>query len=458
MRIILFAFGKISKMLYELLPDDIELVGFSDNNKVLQGTLYNGETIFSPYELAELNFDYIIICSIYYKDIIQQLTKQIGIERERILVFIGRRSPVDIGNDNDFKLMSIFKRVSSQKIGISLSGDEREDYDLQAFYKAAPIFLFKKYQISCSNKELLNTFGTVIQQQLRNSFLNSINIALWAGLSFHEIAWIRDEPNDAILKGAYTHGIDLILFRGDYAKKLPCVSWEIGNNHLTILGFPFQNYINDVDNQVNLNNQSSGNNHQKLLYIPSPLHHKSDKPWRMDCCYAFKYIQDLFNNTHRLALMNIECIIALPSSDLALLKVPETPYLKLVALDSDCFQNVRMIADLVVTDHCISGLEYTLSSKKVIHLEPSSPDYILGHKYFIKGYDHTSLAYSVTSINELLDYSVYLLESVDQFADKRKRLVDELNYNNNNEFINRLWINLDTFLTRINQSKKRNDV
>lgn len=64
-----------------------ELVAFLDNNKEKWGTFFLGKKILSPKEIYNLTFDYIIICSEFWKDISCQLTMNYNIDNEMIILF-----------------------------------------------------------------------------------------------------------------------------------------------------------------------------------------------------------------------------------------------------------------------------------------------------------------------------------------------------------------------------------
>ncbi len=69
-------------------PDDYDsILGFIDNNKDKQGTLYRGKRIFSVDEAKDLEYNKIIIASLYYKEIKESLINK-GIPEEKITSII----------------------------------------------------------------------------------------------------------------------------------------------------------------------------------------------------------------------------------------------------------------------------------------------------------------------------------------------------------------------------------
>lgn len=68
--------------------DDFDhILGFVDNNKEKQGTLYKEKTVFAPEEVKDLDYKKIIISSLFYKEIKEKLVAQ-GLPEEKITTSI----------------------------------------------------------------------------------------------------------------------------------------------------------------------------------------------------------------------------------------------------------------------------------------------------------------------------------------------------------------------------------
>ena len=70
---IIFGASKGGSYACDVLSRDYEVIGFSDNNEKKWGTDFYGKVIFAPADLAELKECEIIIASVYYMAIYQQL-------------------------------------------------------------------------------------------------------------------------------------------------------------------------------------------------------------------------------------------------------------------------------------------------------------------------------------------------------------------------------------------------
>lgn len=86
---IIFGAGKYGKQAYGLLKSDYEVIGFADNDPKKWGTLFCGQRIYCPDELAAVKDVEIIIASVYYAAIYNQL-KQMGIANIRQYVYTGK--------------------------------------------------------------------------------------------------------------------------------------------------------------------------------------------------------------------------------------------------------------------------------------------------------------------------------------------------------------------------------
>jgi 3-dehydroquinate dehydratase len=442
MKIIIFSCSNVSKDLLNILSDDVDLIGFCDNNLSLHNKQFKEQLVYAPSDINEIDFDYIIVASVHYKAILKQLTEIIRIPREKILVFIGScRTPKSLGNDNDIKLKKLLKKASSNKIGFSLLEEDEENSVLKEFYKKVPNYVLENYDIEYFNHKEQTDCAITIHKNLNgiSNYLISTNIAIWNGLSSREISQIRDIPDDYIREGAYIHGISYIMLKGDYENKLPCISWDINNNKLTVLGIPYKNIKSTQTN-------CKGNESNKLIYIPSPLYKLNSEMPVMDCFYVEPYIREILNKTEELKSKGLDIIIALPEKELLSLKFEETENIKLIAVESDGFYSTLASADIVVTDNSITALEYMMFGNAVVQLDLDIPDYEPQKEYTLKGYDKFSLVHYVKTVEEMLNLSYKLLEFGDDCANARRGMKENLCFDSNDELPKRLWDEIVNYL------------
>lgn len=88
-KILIFGTGNAANKFLEKSDDeDIKkVVGFIDNATKKWGTKFYGKLIFPPDEIKNLDYTQIIICSIYYREIKQQL-KELGIPDKKVKQYL----------------------------------------------------------------------------------------------------------------------------------------------------------------------------------------------------------------------------------------------------------------------------------------------------------------------------------------------------------------------------------
>lgn len=83
MKVIIFGTGKLYRSgRYNF--SDMEIVAFADNDPAKWGTYLDGVPIISPDRISDYQYDYILLVTVYYKEIYEQLL-QLGIAEETII-------------------------------------------------------------------------------------------------------------------------------------------------------------------------------------------------------------------------------------------------------------------------------------------------------------------------------------------------------------------------------------
>ena len=88
-KIKIFLFGASEAGLHALthLSNKVQVIGFIDNESKKIGTKYQGFPVFSPSDLENLEYDFILITSMYLTEIHSQLLN-IGIAEDKIITGI----------------------------------------------------------------------------------------------------------------------------------------------------------------------------------------------------------------------------------------------------------------------------------------------------------------------------------------------------------------------------------
>jgi O-methyltransferase len=86
MRILLFGTGSGLSDFLSVVPEDVEIVGLSDNDVQKQGKIILGHRVYAPASIRGQDFDFLVITARAGEAIRTQLV-EMGIKRERILLF-----------------------------------------------------------------------------------------------------------------------------------------------------------------------------------------------------------------------------------------------------------------------------------------------------------------------------------------------------------------------------------
>lgn len=88
MKFFLFGVGNAAKSILnriQIIPENIEILGFIDNDSEKWGRRFFGKNIYSPQRLREVEFDSVIILSdLYYEDIKENLTYWYNIDAKKV--------------------------------------------------------------------------------------------------------------------------------------------------------------------------------------------------------------------------------------------------------------------------------------------------------------------------------------------------------------------------------------
>ena len=85
--ILIFGTGSgCKKALQQLNFKKVNIIAYIDNDPNKRDNIFHNKKIISPEEVTKFDYDYIIICSEYYNEMIKQLEK-LGVRREKVLIW-----------------------------------------------------------------------------------------------------------------------------------------------------------------------------------------------------------------------------------------------------------------------------------------------------------------------------------------------------------------------------------
>ena len=153
MRIVVWGTGYFANEFVERKSYHIDdnIIAFVDNNENVWGQKFKGTDIISPKQLAQINFDRLIICTAKFEEIKEQLQKELFIEDEVITYFdvedkikdelISKYN--DIQNDEIQSVLAYYKSHSLNVFGSYNEEDRDVIYPVKYDTDGMPYILFE---------------------------------------------------------------------------------------------------------------------------------------------------------------------------------------------------------------------------------------------------------------------------------------------------------------------------
>ena len=133
-KIIIWGTGNTAKSALQKLGDNVELIGFLDNHST--ESFFQGYKILDKAIIKECEYEYIVICSIYFREIFEQLIS-LGIKKEKILVYSQNKAERYWLNEENFfeKKWRIIEKKGNFNIFISGISYHNDGIDENVFWE-----------------------------------------------------------------------------------------------------------------------------------------------------------------------------------------------------------------------------------------------------------------------------------------------------------------------------------
>lgn len=87
-KVVVWGTGTLAAKLWNRLPNlDMAVTAFVDNDSAQQGKLFRGCRIISPGELADVDYEQIVVCSHQYNEILEQIKDSLCLKKSSIVVY-----------------------------------------------------------------------------------------------------------------------------------------------------------------------------------------------------------------------------------------------------------------------------------------------------------------------------------------------------------------------------------
>ncbi|MDE5699944.1 MAG: FkbM family methyltransferase [Lachnospiraceae bacterium] len=131
MKIIVWGTGQIAGgyLIRRAYHVNDEIIAFTDNNKMLWGQKYENYTILAPDELCDKEFDRLVICTIHYEEIEEQIQRLLDIDQNKVITYF------EVEEETKRFLINKYKDSSDSEI-----------QKVVGFYKVNPLNVFGYYE------------------------------------------------------------------------------------------------------------------------------------------------------------------------------------------------------------------------------------------------------------------------------------------------------------------------
>src|SRR5690554_3682141 len=247
MRIIIFGTGESVGKFLPKVQKTIEIIAFTDNNPSMWGKKYNNIKIINPDQLIELEYDYIVICSMFTKEIIEGLLRK-GIKRDKIIPYYDNFYTKQDRDREEEVLKKMTKQIRNKKIALVSRGNS--GCNCRALYKNIPDMIKKEFDVTLVSleeyKKKWTEFEVAFTTHFEGRFYKSrLNIETWHGFPLKTIGALEKDCIDSWWDA--DKGIDYILsYSPVYSYIISSVD-QIDINKFRVTGMPRNDFLANKD-------------------------------------------------------------------------------------------------------------------------------------------------------------------------------------------------------------------
>jgi len=376
MNIIIYGTGSTAEMVLGKIKTDVTIVAVADGNKEKWNKSWNGFTIINPFNITNYQYDYIIICSIFTKEIVENLIR-IGVDRSKIIPYfnnlyteLDRQVEINILN----KIMKL--QTSDNKIALLTRGNS--GCNCRALYKNIPDEIRVNYDVELIDSEKIysigiNNYKIVFSTHLEGTInshskeRNNINIETWHGFPIKKIG-VLEKNSDFIAD--VNESIDYVVSYSDLYSYIFSSIYKVDINKFCVTGMPRNDLLNNKNAKeylARIVNCDIGDS-TILFYVPTFRKRKykdtegdivlfSDKEWKILNQFLVNNNSYLVVKKHPLESINIT------KTDFENIFFIEDEDLKNEDID---FYEILGASDLLITDYSSVYFDYLLLNKPII--------------------------------------------------------------------------------------------
>lgn len=194
MKVLIFGTGNFYEKYKDCFRNDIQIVGFLDNNEQKVGKLLDGKPIFKMCAVCDLEYDFIFLLSAYYMEMRQQLLP-FGISPD-VIYDINHMEKICREEENDFNERMLVKDKNTKIVlfspGFSFSGAQNAMVQLIDFLKTKHFNIIVVSSEDGILREILKEKGvqTLLIRDMNRSNRQFVQLLGWADLVWINTAWL----------------------------------------------------------------------------------------------------------------------------------------------------------------------------------------------------------------------------------------------------------------------------
>lgn len=371
MKVVIYGTGGAAVSAMKMLAADHSIVAFFDSNKEKWNTEFLNIKVLNPINYAELEYDYIVICSMYTKEIMDKLLN-LGVPFDKIVPYFDNLEWQQIQHKHDEVRKTLFYEKAS--LNMALISRRNSGCNAVALFKNRPKNISDKINVNLISfeefKETWNQYSHSLTTHFEARFFQTpINIENWHGFPIKTLGKLEKNSVDNLnnLNKRLTY---MISYSNLYSFIMSSL-YEIDIEKFVVTGMP-RNDLLVNPNATLLLQQIIGQHEeakQYIFYVPTFRKREDKAEVEGNAISAdFSVFEELnsycegndFHLVVKLHPVDCDSIDFTNYSHISLLEEE-----KLVSLKVD-FYEVLGAADLLITDYSSVYFDYLLLNKPII--------------------------------------------------------------------------------------------
>lgn len=427
MKLIVFGTGSASGKIYNSLDETIDIVAISDNDSSKWGTLWQGVKVIPPKEIQHLEYDYILICSMYTKEIIEGLIRN-GISRDKMIPYYNNYyTSRDREKEVNIK-KQIFKKPNIKDI--ALLSRRNSGCNCRALYHNIPNHIKENFLVSLVNlDEYIQNYhnyevGFTTNIEGRN-FKCNLHFEIWHGFPLKTLGLL--EKNCTENYSNADNGFDYILSYSNFYSFVISSVFKMDITKFVVTGMPRNDFLissNSRENIAKLIDREVSN--KKIIFYVPTFRRRNDK----SVYEGSKILSEIkeFNEIEQFAKQN-NLYFIVKKHPVEGDEIPQMDYENVFFIEDGDLVNINIDfyeilggSDLLITDYSSVYFDYLLLNKPIIFWMRDKVEYETQRGFLFENIETLMPGSIVNDTNKLLPCIEENLRNPNLFLNEREHI------------------------------------